>query len=115
MKPTSRSSARFMIAKAVFSSQPTLCMNDFSSASPNVIAPRHSTGTFRPLLPRDRYSIARPPSGTREYSGRRRRGRRAEAAVAIAVGEVDDGADGQPDAEADPRDRRELRHQEEAR
>ncbi len=47
-----------MIANEVFSSQPTLCMNDLSSASPKVIAPRQSTGTFSPLFPSDRYSMA---------------------------------------------------------
>ena len=52
------SSARFMIANEVFSSHPTLCMNDFSSASPKVMAPRQSTGTLSPLFPSDRYSMA---------------------------------------------------------
>ena len=61
MNQAPRSSARLMIANEVFSSQPTLCMNDLSSASPNVIAPRHRTGTLSPLLPSDRYSMSRPP------------------------------------------------------
>ncbi|AUX47522.1 uncharacterized protein SOCE26_090430 [Sorangium cellulosum] len=43
-----------MIANDIFSSQPTLCMNDFSFASPKVIAPRQSTGTLSPLVPSDR-------------------------------------------------------------
>lgn len=47
-----------MIANEVGWSQPTLCMNDLLSASPNVMVPRHSTGTLRPLLPSDRHSIA---------------------------------------------------------
>src|SRR4051794_39721543 len=58
MKLTPRSRARLMIANEVCSSAPTLCMNDFSSASPNVIAPRQSTGTLSPLFPSDRYSMS---------------------------------------------------------
>src|SRR6185369_13406766 len=51
MKQTPRSNALFMIANDVFSSAPTLCMNDFSSASPKVIAPRQSSDTLTPDAP----------------------------------------------------------------
>src|SRR5690349_6339104 len=48
----------FMIANEVDSSAPTPCMNEFSSASPKVMAPRHRVETFRPLFPRLRYCMA---------------------------------------------------------
>ena len=35
----------------------TLCIIDFSSASPKVIAPRHRVETFTPAAPRLRYSM----------------------------------------------------------
>ena len=41
----------------VASSHPTWCMNDLSSASPKVIAPRHRVETFTPAAPRLRYSM----------------------------------------------------------
>src|SRR3954470_5805874 len=51
MKFTPSSSARFRMSNDVFSSAPTLCMNDFSSASPKVIAPKQSSDTFTPDAP----------------------------------------------------------------
>ncbi len=51
MKFTPSSSARFRMSNDVFSSEPTLCMNDFSSASPKVIAPRQSSDTLTPDAP----------------------------------------------------------------
>src|SRR5690348_14102459 len=51
--------ARSSTACAVASSEPTLCMNDFSSASPNVIAPRHRLDTLTPAPPRLRYFMRR--------------------------------------------------------
>src|SRR5450755_4486386 len=39
------------MSKEVFSSAPTLCMNDFSSASPKVIAPKQSSDTLTPDAP----------------------------------------------------------------
>src|SRR5690606_36863099 len=50
-------SARSRIAWAVGSSDETPCMNDFSSASPKVMVPRHRLETLRPLWPSWRYSI----------------------------------------------------------
>src|ERR1700722_12226046 len=41
----------------VFSSAPTLCMNDFSSASPKVMAPRQSSDTLTPEAPSFLYFI----------------------------------------------------------
>src|SRR5688500_15167267 len=70
MKLMPASSARFMIANDVASSQPTWYIIDFSSASPNVIAPRQSGDTFTPVLPRLRYSM-RPASRRRERESRR--------------------------------------------
>src|SRR6185369_8598619 len=55
MKLIPAATARSSTACAVASSEPTLCMNDFSSASPNVIAPRHRVETFTPDDPRFLY------------------------------------------------------------
>src|SRR5262245_65041216 len=57
MKLMPAASARSSTACVVDSSIPTLCMNDFSSASPNVIAPRHKLDTFAPAAPRLRYCM----------------------------------------------------------
>src|SRR5690606_26151739 len=57
MKLIPASSARSRIAWAVGSSDETPCMNDFSSASPKVIVPRHRVETSRPLRPSLRYSM----------------------------------------------------------
>ena len=51
-RPRARDRARRELS---FSSEPTLCMNDFSSASPKVIAPRQSTETCVPVVPSCRY------------------------------------------------------------
>src|SRR3569623_125525 len=48
-------SARSSTAWAVASSEPTLCMNAFSSASPNVMPPRQRFETLPPAAPRIRY------------------------------------------------------------
>src|SRR6185503_3086754 len=53
--------ARSSTACEVASSEPALCMNDFSSASPNVIAPRHRLDTFTPEDPRCSYTTASSP------------------------------------------------------
>src|SRR3954452_9853544 len=50
------------MANDVFSSAPTLCMNDFSSASPKVIAPRQSSDTFTPDAPSFLYFMIWSPS-----------------------------------------------------
>jgi len=47
-----------MIAWAVASSQPTLCMKEASSASPKVMVPKQRGETFRPHRPRVRSSMA---------------------------------------------------------
>src|SRR5512140_284162 len=57
MKLIPAATARSSTACEVASSEPTLCMNDFSSASPNVIAPRHRVETFTPDDPRFLYFI----------------------------------------------------------
>src|SRR5215475_6058602 len=49
--------ARSSTACEVASSEPALCMNDFSSASPKVIAPMHRLETFTPEEPRFLYFI----------------------------------------------------------
>src|SRR3954462_14840725 len=63
------------MANDVFSSAPTLCMNDFSSASPKVIAPRQSSDTFAPDAPSFLYFMiwSRPfePRGSVAFQPRR--------------------------------------------
>src|SRR4051812_43631676 len=51
MKLMPSSSARFITLNDVFSSLPTLCMKDLSSASPNVMAPKQSSETLTPAAP----------------------------------------------------------------
>ena len=48
-----------MIACDTSSEAPTLCMNDFSSASPKVIAPRQISETRAPDFPSGRYFMRR--------------------------------------------------------
>src|SRR5258708_23433713 len=57
MKLMPAASARSSIACVVASSAPALCIIDLSSASPNVMPPRHSADTFTPAAPRFRYCI----------------------------------------------------------
>src|SRR5580692_2682531 len=75
MKFTPSSSARFRMSNEVLSSMPTLCMNDFSSASPNVIAPKQSSDTLTPDAPSFLYFMishhpfeARRPFGAEAYT-----------------------------------------------
>src|SRR6188768_1257421 len=63
MKLMPASSARDRIACAVASSALTACIIDRSSASPKVMAPRHSVDTLTPLAPRLRYSMGSSSRG----------------------------------------------------
>src|SRR6187551_2904990 len=60
MKLMPSSTARLSTRDAVCSSLPILCMNDFSSASPNVMPPKQSSETFTPALPSRLYFIVSP-------------------------------------------------------
>src|SRR5262245_52985808 len=83
MKLMPASTATFMMSNDVFSSQPTSCMNDSASASPNVIAPRQSVETFTPVDPSVRVSMpAGIPRGGRSREagqvGKRAAGEQAD-------------------------------------